>query len=82
VGRHDHARALRRVGELGFDDLRERQVAERAAPVPALVAALRDLDLGLGAGIEIGQRRQPVDTRQSMSGPTAPLGVEKVVGER
>jgi hypothetical protein len=53
VGRHDHARALRRVGELGFDDLRERQVAERAAPVPALVAALRDLDLRFGAGIEI-----------------------------
>jgi hypothetical protein len=82
VGGDDHARPLRRVGKLRFDDLRERQVAERAAPVPALVAALGDLDLGLGVRVEIRQRREPLDARESMTCAAAPLGVEKVVGER
>jgi hypothetical protein len=50
-----------RVGELRLDDRGKRQVAERAAPVPALVATLGDLDLGLSVRVEVGQCRQPVD---------------------
>ena len=78
----DHPRSLRRIGELRLDDRRERQVAERAASVPALVAALGDLNLGPGGRIEIRQRREPVDPRQPVPGPAPPLGVEEVIGER
>jgi hypothetical protein len=78
----DHARPLRRIGKLCLDDRRQCQVAERAVPVPALVAALSDLDLGPGGRIEIRQGRQPVDARESVTGATAALRVEEMVGER
>jgi len=57
----DHPRSLRRIGELRLDDRRERQVAERAASVPALVAALGEDDLGSRRRVEVRQCREPVD---------------------
>ena len=78
----DHPRSLRRIGELRLDDRRERQVAERPATVPALVATLGDLDLGPGGRVEIRQRREPIGSREPVTGFSPPLSVEKVVGER
>jgi hypothetical protein len=43
----------RRLVELGAADRRERQVAERAAAVPALEAGLGDSALGPCARVEI-----------------------------
>jgi hypothetical protein len=55
------ASPFRRVGELRLDDCGESQVAERASSVPALVTALGENDLGSFRGVEVGQRREPVD---------------------
>ena len=78
----DHARPLRWIGKLRLDDRGECEVAERATPVPALVAALCDLDLRPRGRVEIRQGRKPVDAREPVPGPAPPLGVEEVVGER
>jgi len=79
---NDHARPFRRIGKLSLHDCGESQVAQRAAAVPALVPALGDLDLGPRRRVEIRQRREPVDARETVAGAATPLGVEEVVGER
>jgi hypothetical protein len=61
VGGDDQPAPVGRVGDLRVDDRRKNEVAERPTAVPALVAALGDLDLRLRARVEVGQRRQPVD---------------------
>ena len=79
--RDDDARARRGRGELGVDDRRERQVAERAAALPALVALVRDDALGTRGRVELGQRGEPVDPRGAVALAAARVGVEEVVGE-
>jgi hypothetical protein len=78
----DDPRRRRRLRELSFDDSRERQVAERAVPVPALEPGLGADPSRLGARIEVGQRRQPVDTRDPVARPAAALGVLEMVREK
>ena len=80
--RDDQPRSLGRVLELARADRREREVAECAAALPALVAALRDDTFGRGSRIEAGQSLEPFDTSKPVSALAAPLGVEKVVGKR
>jgi hypothetical protein len=81
MGGDDHARPLGRIDQLRLDDGRERQVAERSAPVPTLVAALGDLDRGLRVRVEVSEGREPVDAREAVSLAPAALRVEEVVGE-
>src|SRR5207248_1574677 len=63
-------------------DRGERQVAERAAPLPALVTSLGDHALGLRARVETLQRLEPLDACEAVPTLAAPLGIEEVVGER
>ncbi len=78
----NHAGPLGRVGELRLDDCGESQVAERAASIPALVAALGEDDLGPRGGLEVRQRRKPVDAGEPMAGSAAPLCIQEVISER
>jgi len=82
VGSDDQPSPIGWVGDLGLDDSREDEIAERAAAVPALVAALGDLDRRLGVRIEIRQRRKPVDAREAMALLATALRFEKVIGKR
>jgi hypothetical protein len=68
-------RPLGRIGELRFNDRGQRQVAKRATAVPALVASLGNDDLGSRLGVEIRQRREPIDAREAMTLPTTTLGI-------
>jgi hypothetical protein len=77
----DEARVRRRRCELGLDDRRERQVAQRAPAFPALVALVRENPLGPCFGIELGERREPVDPRRAVAGAPAEIGVGEVVGQ-
>jgi hypothetical protein len=71
----------RRRFDLGRANLREGQVAERAAPVPAFVALLRQQPLGTGGRIDrLGL--QPFDPGEAVSLLAPSLGIEEVVGER
>jgi hypothetical protein len=79
--RDDEPRVLRRSGQLRLDDGRERQVAERAAALPALVALVRDDPLRPRGRVQVGERRQPVDAREAVALLATRLGVEEVVGE-
>jgi hypothetical protein len=72
---------LRRRFDLPHADLREREVAEGTASVPALVPLLGEQALRLGGGIDV-LRLQPRDSRKSVSFLAASFGIEKVVGER
>ena len=78
----NHAGPLGRVSELRLDDCGESQVAERAASVPALVAALGEDDLGSRRGVEVRQRRKPVDAGEPMAASAAPLCIQEVISER
>ena len=81
VRRNDDARPLGRVGELGIADRGQRQVAQGAVAVPALESRFCGGPSWLSSGIQIGQRFQPVDTREAMT-PLAPgFRVQKVFGE-
>jgi len=80
--RDDQARGLGRILELACADRRKRQIPERAAALPALVAGLGDYALGLRGGIEACQRLEPLDTCETVAALAAPLGIQKVVGKR
>ena len=71
----------RRGGELGLDDRRERQVAERAAARPTLVGIIRQDALGTGARVELGQGGDPVDPRGAVALAAPGVGVGEVVGQ-
>jgi hypothetical protein len=73
---------LGRIVELAVADRSERQVAERAAPFPALVARLSDDALRLGRGIEAVERLEPLDPGEPVPALAAALGVQEVIGER
>src|SRR5205823_6410950 len=68
--------------ELRVARRRQRQVAERAAAVPALVALLRDDSFRPSPGLEIAKRLQPLDPRVSVPALPAPLRVVEVLEER
>ena len=81
VGGHDQPGVLRRGGELRVADRGQRQVAERAASLPALVARLGHDTLRARSRVEVGQAREPVDAREAVAGLAARLGVHEVVGQ-
>ena len=72
---------LRRRFDLPPADLREREVAEGAASIPALVPLLSEQPLRLGGRNDV-LRLQPRDSRKAVAFLTAPFGIDKVVGER
>ena len=76
----DDARPLGRIGERRAHDLLEHEVAERAAPVPALEAFPGLDENGAGGRVEV-ERREPVDSREAVPGLAAPLGVREVGDE-
>ena len=81
--RGDHEPSpLGRLGELSLDDARERQVPDRSVAVPMLVPGFGRDPAGLGASVEIRQRPQPGDPRDSVAGPAAAIRVLEVVGKR
>lgn len=67
--------------DLRHADLGKCQVAEGAAPVPALVPLLREQPQRLGGRIDV-LRLQPRNPGEAVSGLTASFRIEKVVGER
>jgi hypothetical protein len=67
--------------DLGRADLRQGQVAERAASVPALVALPRQQPLGPGGRIDL-LSLQPFDPGETVSLLAPSFGIEEVVGER
>ncbi len=71
----DHARLLGRRGELRVTDRGQRQIANRPAPVPALEAGGRLDAFQPRPGIEVGQRREPLDAGEAVTVLAAPLGV-------
>ena len=79
--RDDEPCGLGRILELTRADRGQRQVAERAAALPALVARLGDHAFGLGRRIE-PFRVSSQSTRASRARASRALGVEEVVGER
>src|SRR5262249_51957274 len=80
--RDDQARVLGTVHERGLDDRRQRQVAERAVAVPALVLVLVHLAPRARLRVDVGKRLQPVDPREPVPGLAVRLGEEEVVRER
>jgi hypothetical protein len=78
----DDPRVRRRVRELRVADRRQRQVAERAAPLPALEARLVVNALGPSVRIDSLERLQPRDPCQPVAFLAAALCVEEVLGER
>src|SRR4029077_14968340 len=81
VTRDDQPGSFGRILELAGADRRQRQIPERTAPLPKLVASFRDDALGLGAGIEPSERLQPLDPREPVAPLAAALGIEKVLGK-
>ena len=67
--------------DLRSADLVQGEVAEGPAPVPALVALLREQPLRRGGGIDL-LGLEPLDTREAVPLLSAPLRIEEVVGER
>ena len=67
--------------ELRRDDRGERQVAERAGAVPALVLRLRDDALRARRRVELRPRLEPLDPREPVARLAVRLGGEEVVGE-
>src|SRR5262249_54253535 len=67
--------------KLSVADRSQGQVPERAAPLPALEAGLRDDALRPSAWTQAGQRTQPFDAGDPMARLPPALGVEEVVGE-
>ena len=80
--RDDQARGFGRILELARANRGKRQIPERAAALPTLVARLGDHALRLRGRIEARQRLEPVDTCETVPALAAPLGVQKVVGKR
>jgi hypothetical protein len=72
----------RRLVELCVADRRQRQVAERAATVPALEAGLVEHALRARVGVDAVERLEPRDPGETVALLAAALGVEEVVGER
>jgi hypothetical protein len=72
----------RRVCEHRVADRSERQVAEGAVSVPALVALLGNTTLGPCGRIDIGERFEPVDPPGPVARLAAAVSVGEVVGER
>jgi hypothetical protein len=70
-----HGRTL----QLARADRRQREVADRPAPFPALEARLRKDALRARARVEVGQRRQPVDAIETVTMLAARFGVEEVL---
>ncbi len=67
-----------RLGELRAHDRVERQVAERSAALPALVARLRHDTLRAGPRLDPLQRLEPLDPREPVAELPPTLGVEEV----
>ena len=82
VRRRDHARVLWWLRQLGVDDRRQGQVAERASAFPPLEAVRREHSFGLRVGVDVGQRLEPGDPRVAVTELPAPLGVVEVAEER
>ena len=66
------------VGKLRGDDRVQREVPERVAAVPALVAGLRHDTDRLRRGMELRPRLEPLDPSEAVAGEPARLGGEKV----
>src|SRR5207237_8619430 len=79
---NDDARVRRRIAELHLADRSERQVAERAAAIPVLVALLGREPLRPRVGTQVGQRLQPLDPREAVPVLAAPLRIGEVLDER
>ena len=77
----DDTRVVGRRGELCVADRRQREIAERTAPVPPLEARLVGDELGTSRGIEIFEGGEPLDPREAVATLPASLGGEEVVGE-
>jgi len=77
----DDSRTLRWIGQLRLDDARQRDVTERAAPVPTLEADLGEYALRARRRIQIRKRREPLDPGDAVSAPPARVGVDEVIGE-
>jgi hypothetical protein len=76
----DYAGMLRRRLELCGADRGERQVPERTAAVPALVAGRRDEPFGARMGIE-PLLREPLDPSEPVPSLPATLSLHEVLGE-
>ena len=77
----DEPRAGGRIEDLSLDDASEHQVAEGAVARPTLVAVLDDDALRPSGGVEVGERREPVDARGPVPGTIAPVGGLEMIGE-
>src|SRR5204862_4608866 len=78
----DDARAFGQLRELRVAHGLEREVAERAPAVPALVALLGDDPLRPRVRPQVGKRLEPLDSRVPVPELAAALGVVEVVEER
>ena len=79
--RRDHLDDRRRVRLQVLADRRQRQVTERASPLPEIETGRRGGFPGTRPRIEVGKGLQPVDARNTVAGLAALLRIEKVVGQ-
>ena len=77
----DEARVLGRLRELPVDDAAEHEVADGAAPVPALEAGLVRDEVRLGLRVEALERLEPGDARVAVAGLAALLRVVEMSPE-
>src|SRR5262249_2953754 len=82
TGAHDEPRALGRLSELRAHDRLEREIAEGAGAVPALVARLHHDTVRARLRVELVPRREPGDARDAVPGLAPCVGVEEVRRER
>src|SRR6476660_6944234 len=73
---------LRRACQLGADDGLERQVAERALAVPALVTGRRLHPARPRGRVQLLPRLEPLDPREAVPEPATRLRVEEVRCQR
>ena len=78
----DQPGGLRRILQLAGADRGQRQVAQRAAPLPALVAALCDDALGRRARVDVRQSLEPIHARETVAALAATFRVLEVIGKR
>ena len=76
----DDPRVSRRGRDLRRADCTQREVAERAAAVPALEALLGLEPLGASVDVDL-TAGEPLDPRQPVAALAATLGVQEVIGQ-
>src|SRR5262249_1957520 len=81
AGGDDDTGAGRRIAELGIADRREREVAESAGAVPALVAGLGAEALGPRGGGAVRRRLAHADPGHPVARLSTTLRIEEMVGE-